>query len=104
MAEIKEPQDRKPKTEAFTFTGIDGKDHTLPLASKGAEKMSGGDFMDAAMGGEIGQIKYLFQVLTAAGPSEKALEALRSLSQNAMIEVLEAWGNFGDGDGASLGK
>jgi hypothetical protein len=104
MTAPRQPQDRKPKVKTFPFTGADGKPYTLPLASKGTEKMSGGDFMDAALGGEVGQVTYLFQVLVAAEPSPTALAALRTMPQDDMLDIIKAWGEYGDGDGASLGK
>ncbi len=102
MSEIKKPQDRKPKAGTFMFFGIDGKEHALPLAAKGTEAMTGGDFMDAALGGEVEQVQYLFKVLMAAGPPPKALTALRSMPQDKMLDVIKAWGEHGDGDGATL--
>ena len=105
MSDIKQPSDHQPKkSSGYPFTGADGKSHTLPLASKGREKMSGRDIRDAAMGGEVGQLTYLFKVLEATAPPAKVLDALYDLPQDDMIEILQAWGEFGDGDGASLGK
>lgn len=100
-----QPQDHKPaQGEPFTFTDSKGKKHKLPLASEARSKLSGGDLMDATLGGEIGQIAYLFKVLKAAEPDPKAMEALRAMSQEDMMEVLSNWGDHGDGDGASLGE
>ena len=104
MSDIKQPQDRKTKAKAFEFTGADGESYTLPLASTGVEKMSGGDLMDAALAGEVGQVQYLFKVLVATEPDADALAALRAMPQDKMLDVIKAWGEHGDGDGASLGK
>ena len=100
-----QPQDHKPK-KAITFSFIDGagKTHRLPLASKGGEKMSGRDLRDAALGGEMAQVTYLFKVMEASGPSKTALDALYEMPQDKMMDILKAWGEFGDGNGASLGK
>jgi hypothetical protein len=100
-----QPQDHKPaQGEPFKFTDAKGKSHTLPLASAGKSKLSGRDLRDAAMGGEVGQVAYMFKLLEAAEPNEAALNALYDMPQDDMIEVLQAWGDHGDGDGASLGE
>jgi hypothetical protein len=100
-----QPQDHKPANgEPFRFTDSKGKKHTLPLASAGRNKLSGRDLRDATMGGEIGQMAYLFKTLEATDPNPKALEALYEMPQAEMMEVLQAWGDHGDGDGASLGE
>lgn len=104
MSEIKQPQDRKPKVQKFTFDDAEGKSHTLPLATKGIEKLSGRDLRDAALGGEAGQVTYLFKLLEAAEPTKTALDALYDMPQAEMMDVLQQWGEHGDGDGASLGK
>lgn len=101
----KQPQDHKPATgEPFRFTDGKGKSHTLPLASAGRDRLTGRDIRDATLGGEIGQLGYLFKMLEAAQPDESALDALYAMSQTDMLEVLQAWGEHGDGDGASLGE
>ncbi len=100
-----QPTDRKPKNGApFRFTDGEGKSHTLPLASKGRAKLTGRDLRDALLGGEIAQLSYLVKVLEAAAPPVKTLDALYALSQADMLAVLNAWGEHGDGDGASLGE
>lgn len=99
------PQDRKPKKGApFRFTDSAGKSHTLPNADKGRNALTGRDLRDAAIGGEAGQLGYLFKALEAAQPSAAALDALYGMPQGDMLEVLSAWGEHGDGDGASLGE
>jgi hypothetical protein len=96
------PQDRKPKkTEGFQFTDKDGKSHTLPLASKGAEKMSGRDMRDALLGGDLGQITLGFKMLEACGASEEAIDAIYGLPSKDTMTVLSDWMSYGDGDGAS---
>ena len=99
-----QPQDHKPKKNApYRFTDADGKSHPLPLASKGRAKMSGRDLRDAALD-EGGQLVYLFKVLEASEPSKAALDALYAMPQADVLDVVKAWGEHGDGDGASLGK
>ena len=105
MSEIKQPADHQSKKATrFPFTDAKGKERFLPLASAGRAKMSGRDMRDAAVGGEVGQLAYLFKVLEAADPEPASLDALYDMPQEEMLDVLNAWGEFGDGDGASLGK
>jgi len=105
MSAPRQPQDRQPKkATSFPFTGADGKEYKLPLVEAAKSKLSGRDLRDAAVGGEAGQLSYLFKALEAAEPGEKALNALYSMPQEDTLDVLKAWGEFGDGDGASLGK
>lgn len=100
-----QPQDRKPaKDTRFRFTDGDGKSHTLPLASEGRSKLTGRDMRDAVIGGELGQLGYLFKVLEAAAPDADALDALYALPQDEMLTILQSWGDHGDGDGATLGE
>lgn len=100
-----QPQDRKPaKGSLFRFTDLQGKQHTLPHASKGRTGLTGRDLRDAALGGEAGQITYMFKVLEAAKPTKVALEALYAMPQTKMLEILNEWSQHGDGDGASLGE
>ena len=99
-----QPQDHKPKKGApFKFTA-GGKSYTLPLASKGRAKLTGRDLRDATMGDEGAQLGYLFKALEAAEPKPEALDALYAMPQDDMMDVLQAWGEHGDGDGASLGE
>lgn len=101
----KTPEDHKPaKGEPFRFTGKDGKSYTLPSAAKGRAALSGRDLRDATLGGEIGQIGFLFKALEASKPSAAALNAVYSLSAEDATEVLSNWAEHGDGDGASLGE
>lgn len=108
------PQDHKPKADApFTFkasvteTDKDGKpvtkvkSFTLPLAGKGAEKIPGGLTMDAIMAPDDGttQLRLGFATLQAAGPSDAALAAFRSLSTEDMLKVLGEW--MGESSGSS---
>lgn len=104
MSDIKQPEDHKKKPAKFSFTDKSGKTHTLPPASVGISRMSGRDFRDAALGGEAGQAVYLFKLLEAAEPAKAALDALYDMPQTKMMDVLQDWGQHGDGDGASLGK
>jgi hypothetical protein len=103
MSDIKQPTDHK-KPSKFTFDDDAGKSHTLPPATKGLDKLSGRDLRDAALGGEAGQVTYLFKLLEAAEPSKAALEALYEMPTSKTMDILQAWGEHGDGDGASLGK
>ena len=99
-----QPQDHKPKKGApFKFTA-GGKSYTLPLASAGRAKLSGRDLRSATLGDPSEKIGYLFKALEAAEPKPDALEALYAMPQDAMMDVLQAWGEHGDGDGASLGE
>lgn len=88
----------------FTFTDAKGKTHSLPPVEIGHAKMTGRDLRDASVGGEAGQIGYMFKLLEAAGPSKAALAALYAMPQAETMDVLEAWGDHGDGDGAGLGE
>lgn len=98
----KQPQDRKPpKGAPFVFHDGAGKKFTLPPVGKAT--LSGADLMDATLGGEIGQVSYMFKKLQAAG-SPEAIAALRAMPEDEMMEVIKAWGEHGDGDGASLGE
>lgn len=100
-----QPQDRKTaKGAPYTFTDAEGKKHTLPPASKGRHKLTGREFRDATLGGELGMTGYMFKLLEAAEPKETALDALYGMPQTEMMDVLQAWGEHGDGDGASLGE
>lgn len=100
-----QPQDRKPaKGDPFTFTDATGKKHTLPLVSEARSRLSGRDIRDAVLSGEAGQLAYLFKAVEAAQPGEDTLDALYAMPQGDTLEVLSAWGDHGDGDGASLGE
>jgi hypothetical protein len=99
-----QPQDRKPRKGApFTFK-VGTKVHTLPNADKGRSKMTGRDVRDATVGGDVGQMAYMFKVLEAAEPTKTALDALYAMPQDKMLDVLQSWAEHGDGDGASLGE
>lgn len=91
-------------TEQFTFTDSKGKTRTLPLISIGRAKMTGRDMRDAAMSGDAGQLTYMFKVLEATEPDKETLDALYAMPQSETLDVLSAWGEHGDGDGASLGE
>lgn len=100
-----QPQDRKPaQNEPFRFSDGDGKSHTLPFVSEGRSRLTGRDIRDATVGGEIGQLAYLFKTLEAAKPDEATLDALYAMPQDDVLEILTKWGDHGDGDGASLGE
>lgn len=100
----KQPQDHKPaKGAPFTFDS-NGKTHTLPPVNVGRARLSGRDLRDAALGGEVGQLAFMIKALEASGASPKALDALYDMPQAEMLDVLSQWGEYGDGDGASLGE
>lgn len=98
------PQDHKTKAKPFTFTGKDGKVYKLPLASKGAPEISGRAMRDAVMDAEMGEMKLGFALLEACGAAPEAVDALYDMRSAEMLEVIGAWLQHGDGDGASLGK
>lgn len=100
----KQPEDHKPAKDAPFRFKVGTKSYTLPPITNGQVKMTGRDFRDAVMDGELGQMAYTFKMLEAAGPSDAALDALYSLPQAEMMDVVAAWGQHGDGDGASLGE
>lgn len=98
------PQDHKPaKGSPFKFK-VGSKSYTLPSADKGRATLSGRDLRDAMLGGEIGQMAYLFKALEASGVAKAALDALYDLPGDEMLKVLNDWAEYGDGDGASLGE
>lgn len=100
----KQPEDHKPaKGSPFSFQA-GGKSYTLPSAAKGRAALTGRDLRDAAIGGEAGQLAYLFKALEASKPSKAALDALYDLPQDGLLQVLNDWAEYGDGDGASLGE
>jgi len=103
MTAPRKPQDRKPaKTAGFTFTGKDGKIHALPLASVGAEKLSGRVMRDAFMEGGAGEVKLGFTLLETCGAPKATIDALYDLTAPETLKVLEDWMSFGDGLGTSV--
>lgn len=102
MTAAKQPADHKAKPVPYTFDGDDGKTHSLPFASKGAEKLTGRDTRDALMNGDVGQLKLGFVMLEACGAKPEAIDALYDLSNVRCLEILGEWMTHGDGDGASL--
>ena len=101
----KQPQDHKPaKGAPFRFTDGAGKQHTLPPVVDGQKALTGRDLRNAALGGEFGQLSYMIKILESAKPAADALDALYDMSQDDMLDVLKAWGEHGDGAGASLGE
>ena len=98
-----QPQDRKPRKGApFAFTGKDGKRHTLPLASKGAEKVEGRLLRNAALGDDGGDLALQFALLEACGATPAAINALYDLPAAKMVTLLQEWMSHGDGDGATV--
>src|SRR4051812_38185505 len=98
-----QPQDHKPKKGAPFKFKANGKSYTLPLVTKAAAKMSGGDYEDAlldANGSAVGMQMYLVKCLRGSGASPEALAALRAMPQPEYMDVLVEWGEYGDGDGA----
>lgn len=104
MTEPKQPTDHKAKPAPYKFEDAAGKSHTLPFASKGAEKLTGRDTRDALMNGDVGQLKLGFVMLEACGAKPEAIDALYDLPNTKCLEILGEWMTHGDGDGASLGE
>ena len=100
-----QPQDRKPaKGAPFKFAGHDdGKTYTLPLVSKARELISGREVRDAFVGGDDAKLAVMFKMADMAG-TPTALDALYDRPQGETLDILEAWGDHGDGAGASLGE
>lgn len=102
------PQDRRPKKKTTTkakltkyeFT-IDGETYTLPLATKGAEKLSGRVMRDAFMDDD-GEMKLGFALLEACGAAQAVVDMIYDLPAPECLKVIAGWMRFGDGDGASL--
>lgn len=95
------PQDRKPrKVTRYTFTA-NGVEYSLPLASKGAEKISGRVLRDAAVS-EAGEARLGFVLLEACGAKQDAVDAILDLPAPECLRILGEWIDLGDGDGASL--
>lgn len=97
----KTPQDRKPKDAGYRFT-VAGKTHTLP--SVGEDSLSsipGSITYDAVMRPEdqMAQMRLALATLEAAKPSKAAMEALRSLPTDQMLEHVGAW--MGESSGSS---
>lgn len=102
MPTPRKPQDHKAKTAGFTFTGADGKTHALPLASTGAEKLSGRVMRDAFMEGGSGELKLGFTLLETCGAPQATIGALYDLTAPDCMKVLGDWMSFGDGLGTSV--
>lgn len=103
MAEPRKPADHKPaKGTLFTFTGKDGKSHMLPLASAGAEKLSGRVMRDAFMDGTEGELRLGFTLLEVCGASQVIVDALYDLPALETMKILADWMNFGDGLGTPV--
>lgn len=100
----KQPQDHKRKIKPFTFTGADGEKYTLPPISDARDKISGADYEDAVLAGEIGMLAFMVRMLRTSGAGPEALEQLRALPQGEYMDIVQAWQQYGDGDGASLGE
>lgn len=110
MTDVKVPEDHKAKPTPYKFKapGMDKYDkpitvtHTLPFASKGAEKLTGRDTRDALMNGDVGQLKLGFVMLEACGAKPEAIDALYDLPNTKCLEILGEWMTHGDGDGGSV--
>lgn len=100
----KQPADHKaPKGTPFTFKA-NGKSYAIPSADEARQKLDGGALEDAVLAGEIGMLAFLVKAVRASGATDEALAALRSLPQDKYLTTLQQWGEYGDGDGASLGE
>jgi hypothetical protein len=112
MTAPRQPADHKSKPKPFTFKapGLDEggetitKTHTLPFASKGRENITGRQMRDALMDGDVGKLTLGFVLLEACGAKQDAIDAIYDLPNNECLEILGEWMEYGDGDGASLGK
>lgn len=104
MAEVKTPQDRKPKVTKYSFTDVDGKRHTLPLASESAVKIPGKMTRDVIMDpdDEQAQLRLGFAMLEASGVAQETLDALYAKPTPDMLEVMGEWMTHGDGKGATV--
>lgn len=110
MTAPRKPADHKAKPVPYTFEApaVDKdnkpivKTHTLPFASKGAEKLTGRDTRDALMNGDVGQLKLGFVMLEASGAKPEAINAMYDLPNARCLEILGEWMEYGDGDGATL--
>lgn len=99
-----QPQDHKQKAKPFTFKGADGETYTIPNVSEAHDKLSGSDIEDALLAGDAGMTAYIVKCLRVSGISEQAHKALRGLPSSEYMDVIKAWGEHGDGDGATLGE
>lgn len=105
MPDPKQPEDHKPAKSAAPFKfKAGGKSYSLPAVAQGQKHLSGRDLRDATLGGDIGQLGYMFKTLEASGATDAAIAAIYDMPQDEALEVLQAWGEHGDGDGASLGE
>lgn len=102
MTAPRKPADHKAKPVPYKFPDASGKMHTLPFASKGAEKLTGRDTRDALMNGDVGQLKLGFVMLEACGAKPEAIDAMYDLPNARCLEILGEWMEYGDGDGATL--
>lgn len=68
-----------------------GQTYELPPAAAANEKMTGGDLIDAAMEGEIGQVKFFAKMLAAADPEPEALAAIRDMPLERFGHVMQDW-------------
>jgi hypothetical protein len=69
----------------------DGETFELPPAKNGTEALTGGDLIDAAMGDELGQVRFFIKMLEAAGPSREAMAALRAMPIPRFSNVMSEW-------------
>lgn len=95
------PQDRKPKSAPFSFTGADGKKHTLPKPSTGVEHVDGQSLRDAIMGGEAENAVLGFKMLEACKAPKASLDALYGLPAPKMLGIINDWMQS---EGVSLGE
>lgn len=69
----------------------EGKTFELPPASGGTEALTGGDLIDAAMGDELGQVRFFIKMLQAADPAPDAMAALRAMPIPRFSNVMSEW-------------
>lgn len=90
-----------PKAKQFSFK-VGRQTYKLPPITDAHPLLTGADLMDAVES-EAAQVAYLFKSLRAVADPE-VIEVLRSMNQAEMLDVLRDWGEYGDGEGTSLGE
>lgn len=92
-----------PKPKPYTFK-VGAKTYKIPTATEANDSMDGADFFDVmASGDPAAQMGYSFRAFAKVA-SPEALAAFKTLKPTKQAEVIHAWGEYGDGDGASLGE
>lgn len=95
------PQDHKQKNAPFTFK-VAGEVYTLPKVGEDVASKVPGEVTYAAImdpDNPMAQMRLGFATLEAAGPSEKAMKALKSLPTDEMLAEIGRW--MGESQGSS---